>query len=171
MITSPAACLTLAAPNLVGGAQFVPRPYYSGPLSPAFVIASARRRIAMANTIMQGYRKMSRAPDLSPPIVAGVEQENVLFDFAPGMNTGVIVAAIVAVNVYSLTGNDPTPMARLLNTPALAASSSSLLPNQAVVALFGNMIAGLYLLQAIIQTSDGQVLSTEARWPCVPATP
>lgn len=114
---------------------------------------------------------MSRAPDLFPPIVAGVEQEYVQFDFAPGLNPGIIISAIVAINVYSLTGNDPTPMVRLLNTPALVASPSTLLANQGIVALFGNMIAGLYLLQAIIQTSDGQVLSTEARWPCVAATP
>lgn len=114
---------------------------------------------------------MSRSPDLSPPIVAGVEQEYVQFDFAPGLNPGIIIASIVAVNVYSLTGNDPTPMARLLNTPAITASPSSLAASQGVVGLFGNMVAGLYLLQAIIQTSDGQVLSTEARWPCVSATP
>lgn len=114
---------------------------------------------------------MSRAPDLSPPIVAGVEQEYVTFDFAQGLNTGINISAIIAVNVYSLTGNDATPMARLLNTPAIIASPSSSVASQAVYGLFGNMIAGLYLLQAIIQTSDGQVLSTEARWPCVPATP
>lgn len=127
--------------------------------------------LTSTNRIMQGFRKMSRSPDLSPPIVAGVEQEYVQFDFAPGLNPGIIIASIVAVNVYSLTGNDPTPMARLLNTPAITASPSSLAASQGVVGLFGNMVAGLYLLQAIIQTSDGQVLSTEARWPCVSATP
>lgn len=114
---------------------------------------------------------MSRAPDLCPPIVAGVEQEYVTFDFAQGLNPGIIIASIVAVNIFSLTGNDPTPSARLLNAPAITTSPSSSLAGQAVYALFGNMIAGLYLLQAIIQTTDGQTLSVEARWPCVNPTP
>jgi hypothetical protein len=124
-----------------------------------------------ANTIMRGYGRMSRAPDLCPPIVAGVEQEYVQFDFALGLPSGAIIAAIVAVNCYSLSGTDPNPMSRILSVPAIIDSPSSKLPNQAVYALFGNMIAGLYLLQAIVQTSDGQTLSVEARWPCVNATP
>jgi hypothetical protein len=114
---------------------------------------------------------MSRAADLCPPIVAQVEQEYVQFDFAPGLKTGVTILAIVAVNCYSLDNTDQTPMARILSVPEVVDSPSSKLPGQAVVALFGEMIAGLYLVQAIIQTSDGQTLSVEARWPCVNATP
>lgn len=156
-----------------GSAFSIARTRLSQPATKPRLNVSARRisSLRASNTIMQGFNKMSRAPDLSPPIVAGVEQEYVTFDFAKGLNPGIIISAIVAVNVYSLTGNDPTPMVRILNTPSLTASPSSLLANQGVVGLFGNMIAGLYLLQAIIQTSDGQVLSTEARWPCVSATP
>jgi hypothetical protein len=119
----------------------------------------------------QGCSRMSRAPDLCPPIVAAVEQEYVQFDFAPGLQPGVTISAIIAINCYSLDNSDPTPMSRILSTPQIGASPSSLLPGQAVYVLFGQMIAGLYLVQAIIQTSDGQTLSVEARWPCVNATP
>ena len=118
---------------------------------------------------------MSRAPDLCPPIVATVEQEYVQFDFAPGLADGATITGIsggsLGVFCYSLSGTDSAPMTRILSTPQIIASPSSKLPNQAVVALFGNMIAGLYLLQAIIQTSDGQTLSVEARWSCVTAPP
>lgn len=114
---------------------------------------------------------MSRAQDLCPPIIAGVEQEYVQFDFALGLVSGAMIGGIVGVNCYSLDNSDPNPMSRILSTPAIIDSPSSKLPNQAVYALFGNMIAGLYLLQAIVQTSDGQTLSVEARWPCVNAVP
>jgi hypothetical protein len=114
---------------------------------------------------------MSRAQDLCPPIVADVEEEYVRFDFAPGLQAGVTILAIEDVFCYSLDNSDPTPMARILSTPEIVDSPSSKLPGQAIIALFGDMIAGLYLLQAIVQTSDGQTLSVEARWPCVNATP
>jgi hypothetical protein len=131
----------------------------------------ASRVVSNRVATAQGCSRMSRAPDLCPPIVAQVEQEYVRFDFAPGLQPGVTILAIVAVNCYSLDGSDQTPMARILSTPEIVDSPSSLLPEQAVIALFGDMIAGLYLVQAIIQTSDGQTLSVEARWPCVNATP
>jgi hypothetical protein len=169
------------------GIQFLPSPFQGGALS----IATAARRIlglqkqkisppqsqprvlTLQNRVMQEYRRVSRAPDLTPPIIAGVEQQYVLFDFAPGLAIGAAVLSIVAVNCYSLTGTDSTPMARILSVPAITASgvNTGSVPNAAVVALFGNMVAGLYLVQAIVQTSDGQTLSVESRWPCTNPTP
>jgi hypothetical protein len=127
--------------------------------------------LTATNTIMQGYRRMSRAPDLCPAIVAGVEQEYVTFDFGPGVAAGVIIDSVVAVNCYSLDGSDMTPMSRVLGSSTIIASPGTGGASQAVYQLFGNMIAGLYLVQAIVQTSDGQTLSVEARWSCVNATP
>ena len=114
---------------------------------------------------------MSRAPDLCPPIVAGVEQEYVTFDFGPGVSAGVIIETVVAIHCYSLDGSDSTPASRILGAATIIASPGTGQANQAVYQLFGNMIAGLYLVQAVVQTSDGQTLSVEARWPCVNAPP
>jgi hypothetical protein len=114
---------------------------------------------------------MSRAPDLTPPIVAGVEQEYVTFDFAAGLVAGATISSIGVVTVYSLSGNDLTPAARILTSPSITVSPSTNVAAQAVFALFGNMVAGLYLLQCVVHTSDGQTLSAEARWFCVNPTP
>jgi len=114
---------------------------------------------------------MSRSADLCPAIVAGVEQEYVKFDFGPGVAPGVTIDSIVAINCYSLDNSDPTPMSRILGGATIINSPATGQPGQALYQLFGNMIAGLYLVQAIVQTSDGQTLSVEARWPCVNATP
>ena len=112
---------------------------------------------------------MSRAPDLCPAIIAGVEQEYVTFDFGPGVPTGVVIETVVSINCYSLDDSDLMPMSRILGGSTIIASPTTGQANQAVYQLFGNMIAGLYLVQAVVQTSDGQTLSVEARWSCVSA--
>ena len=71
---------------------------------------------------------MSRAPDLCPPIIANVEEEYVQFDFAQALASGVTITSIsggdLGVFCRSLDGSDVTPMARILSTPAIGATSS-----------------------------------------------
>lgn len=116
--------------------------------------------------VARGAVAVSRAPDFSP--ITPQEQCYATFDFGQALAQGATLTSIVGVTVTVVAGTDAAPSSRLLNVPALCVAPSTLLPNQGCNVLFGTAIAGVtYLLQAVVNTSDGQKFSIEVHWPCV----
>src|SRR5260370_78509 len=76
-------------------------------------ISSARSRTLV------GTRVRQRLADLQPPIIAGVEQEYVRFDFGRLLLGGNGIAEIAFVNCFTDSGPDAAPQTRILNTPSV----------------------------------------------------
>lgn len=113
---------------------------------------------------------MAQANDLTPSIDAVLEQENIGFDYGPVLDTGVTILAILNLIVeveQNSVGQDPTPMARLLSLPQVIASRATGALQQGVAVLFGTAVAETtYVIQCVVQTSDGQRLSLWTRFLC-----
>lgn len=106
--------------------------------------------------------------DLSPPIAASVEKDTVTFDFGPRLAASVTITSVVSVTCSVHAGVDPTPSARLIGTPQIGASPQTGAASQAVLQQVGTMVGGAtYLLQCVVQTSDGNQPSIETHLPCV----
>jgi hypothetical protein len=114
---------------------------------------------------------MAQTADLFPPIDATVEQETIGFDFGPALKAGVTITSVATITCAVHSGTDATPSARLVGGSSIVASQATGAPSAAVAQNIGNMLAGVtYVLQCVVNTSDGQKLSLWSRLPCVAAT-
>lgn len=118
-------------------------------------------------------RPMNEALLLEPPIVAGVEEETVGFDFGPALQSGVQILASpapqVTVTVASESSTqDPNPGSRIIGGPTIVPSQYNKATAAQVNILFGNAVGDVtYLLLCVATTSDGQKLVDYRRWYCV----
>jgi hypothetical protein len=131
-------------------------------------VAAPRDRLLIAASV--NSNAMSRAKDFTPPIDATVEYETVSFDFGPAFASGVSISEInsVTCSVSALSQNpDADASSRLSGSPSLAASTTTGVAGGQVNQLVGGMVGGvLYLLRAVVETTDGQTLSLWARLYC-----
>lgn len=126
---------------------------------------------------------MAFTKTLTPPIDSTVEEEKITFDFGPELAlpttdiNGNPVAGVTIQEIISTTCTavinaalDSNPSSRIVGSPLLTTSPSTLQPNCAVIVLVGTMIGTvIYLLQCVVLTTDGQRLSLWGYLPC--ATP
>jgi hypothetical protein len=105
------------------------------------------------------------------PIAETIEQANVTFDFGPLIADAVPNTSILGVRSITcavVSGEDPTPSARLIGSPAIVPSPYDPdIPLGAVAQRFGSAIGGAtYLLQCAVTLSDGQRPTLEVKMPC-----
>lgn len=135
------------------------------------LVAASTPRMLISNLVVN---QLSATYDLTPPIDAGVEQLTVTFDFgliplAPGVTiTRVVsVTCVVSLSAPYLTP-DSAAATRLLSPAIIGPSPKTGNASQAVLQLVGNMVGGCrYLLQCVVDTSDGQQPSVWTHLPCV----
>jgi hypothetical protein len=114
---------------------------------------------------------MAQANDLTPPIDAVVEKENVVFDYGQMMAAGATITSVVSITcaVYFAPSGitDPSPASRIIGGSSIVASPKTGAASQAVIQLVGTMVGGItYRLQCVVNTSDGQELSIWDHFPC-----
>lgn len=108
---------------------------------------------------------MTQVPDLFPPIDEN-EQIYIMFDFAPEMSSGTIIAT-ATITCIGIFGVDLNASSRVLGVPALAPSPSSGIANQAVRQMIGDMIGGeRYRIQCLARIGDGQIFSLDTHVDC-----
>lgn len=153
-------------------------PNYIAAGAPRDIVALGQPRQIIAagmprNRVILGIsNNVAQTNDLQPPIDAVVEVETVTFDYGRILVSSAYVTTIVAVSCTVFQSDsdsvvDPTPQNRLISSAVIAPSPNSGLANQAVAQLVGTMIGGItYLLQCVVQTSDGQTLSLWTHITC-----
>jgi hypothetical protein len=139
----------------------------TGLLKPSRFVVLARSRVLRTlgisrNRIAVGHvGTMAKANDLTPPIDATVEIETITFDFSQLLGSATLTA-IQSVTCALAGGTDVTPTARLVGSPEISTSATSVLQQ------IGNMQAGArYRLQCVAATSDNQTLSIWTHISCV----
>ena len=111
---------------------------------------------------------MAQTADLTPPIDATLELETIGFDFGLALAATTTIASVQSLTCAVHKGTDASPSSRLIGGTTIVPSKSTGLVAQAVAQNIGNAIAGVtYLLQCVVNTSDGQKLSLWARIACV----
>ena len=100
---------------------------------------------------------------LAPPIAAGIEIRPVTFDFGLQLAPGVTITNIVSITAAVHYGfADPAPDTRWQGDAVIVASPFTGAASQAVEQFFGAVPgATIYLLQAVVATSDGGTPSLE----------
>ncbi len=102
---------------------------------------------------------MSQASVAFSPIGA---EEKVFrsFNFAPGLSNGETISGSPTVTITVLSGIDPTPQSRILNTPVVSGAI--------VTFLIGTMVANtVYQIMVTVTTSETQVLGLYTTQQCL----
>jgi hypothetical protein len=111
---------------------------------------------------------MSQGNDLSPPQDAGVEYENIGFDYGPALAAAEQISSVIAVTCTADQGFDPDAQTRLSGVTNIVTSVSSSQPNQQVNTQIGFLLGGVtYLIQCVVQTSANQKLSLFTHLPAI----
>jgi hypothetical protein len=109
---------------------------------------------------------MSQGNDLSPAQDAGVEFENIGFDFGPALAPTEQITSVTAITCSADTGFDPDSQTRLSGSSSIVTSTATSQPNQQVNTQVGHVIGGVtYLIQCVVATSAGQSLSLYTHLP------
>lgn len=88
------------------------------------------------------------------------------FDFGTLMKTGTTLSA-PQIFCTVVSGTDANPSSRLLGGPSITSSPSTGAAAQAVLQQVSTMLgAVVYLVRAVVSTSDNQVLELYAHAPC-----
>lgn len=146
------------ATNLV--AQGLPRQLLAIDERQLWGVATPRTRV------VERKYPLSKTNVLLPAIDMTVEEEFITFDYSQ------ILCQATVTSVLSFTctvkyGSDANPSSRILSTPQIVTSPVTGLVNTAVTVLLGDMVSGVtYLLQCVVQTSDGQKLSLWTTLSC-----
>jgi hypothetical protein len=152
------------------------RQFVAGGASRSLIAASGDRQLvadgpSRSRIVVGITNNVAQTNQLEPAIDSTVEEETVTFDYGLILATGVTITSVVSVtcNVAAGSeGSDPSPASRLINGAQIAASPSTEASLAAVNQLVGDMLGGVtYLLQCVVNTSDGQKLSLWTHLPCV----
>jgi len=108
---------------------------------------------------------MAQIRHLQPPIDATPEIAAFVFDYGPQLRLN-IITEVQQINIYVLSGLDPTPQARLVGSPAVIPSPLTGDPETAVKQLVGGMLDGVrYGMQCIVQSVSGEHLCSDRVLP------
>ena len=103
---------------------------------------------------------MSQGNDLSPPQDAGVELENIGFDFGPELAVGEYILSIQEITCTADSGFDPAAQSHLGASNSIVTSTATSQPNAQVNTQVGGLLGEVtYLLQCVVNTSGLQRLS------------
>lgn len=123
---------------------------------------------AMQRVILLGGNGAVARRDLFP-IEPGA-QETIGLDFGLGLGPGVVLTAVptLTCEVYQYSpGNDADPQSRILSAGRIVASQATGLAAQQANFVIGGCLDGvIYLFQAFVSTSDGQLLDLWGRIAC-----
>jgi hypothetical protein len=109
---------------------------------------------------------MSQGNDLAPPQDAGVEYENIGFDFGPALAANETITSVLAMTCSADSGYDPSAQSRLSGTTSIVTSVATSIASQQVNTQIGFLLGNVtYLLQCVVQTSASQKLSLYTHLP------
>lgn len=94
------------------------------------------------------------------------ETVTLTFDFASLVKAGVTISS-PSMFCAVVSGTDANPSSRLLGAPSITSSPSTGAAAQAVLQQVSTMLgAVVYLVRAVVSTSDNQVVELYAHAPC-----
>jgi hypothetical protein len=109
---------------------------------------------------------MSQGNDLSPAQDAGVEFENIGFDFGPALAAAEQITSVTSITCSADSGFDPDAQSRLSGVSSIVTSTATSQPNQQVNTQIGHVLGGvMYLIQCVVATTGGQSLSLYTHLP------
>ena len=108
---------------------------------------------------------MAQIRHLQPAIDAPPEIAAFVFDYGPQLRLN-IITLVQQINMYVISGYDPTPQARLIGNPQVMASPITGDPETAVRQNIGGMLDGVrYGMQCIVQSVSGEHLCSDRVLP------